>query len=80
MEINVYGFDADIKISEKWFVGEIAELHIVEQAKTLRVLEDRLKGGIEDVVDAIKKNPAKYRKYLSASTFNKLNLHHSAYA
>jgi hypothetical protein len=80
MKIDVYGFQADVSISNKWYVGEIPELHIIEQAKTLRALEDRLKGGVEDVVDAVKKNPAKYRKFLSQSTFNMLNIQVMAYA
>ena len=78
--MDVYGFEAEVSISNKWYIGEIKELHIVEQAKNLRLLEDRLKGGIEDVLEAIKKNPQKYRKYLSASAFAKLRLKVMAYA
>jgi len=72
MKLKIYGFEADVKRSEGWYIGEIKELHIVEQAKTLAKLEKRLKEGVEAVLDAIKEKPSTYRKYLSASTFKKL--------
>jgi hypothetical protein len=80
MKIEIYGFKADIAISEKWYIGEIPELHIVEQAKTLSTLEERLKEGVADVLDAIKAKPGTYKKYISASTFEKLNLRVKVYA
>jgi hypothetical protein len=80
MKLEIYGFKADVTISEKWYVGEIPGLHIVEQAKTLRILEDRLKGGVEDVLDAIKEKPSTYKKYVSESVFEKLGLKVRAYA
>ena len=80
MKLEIYGFKADVSISEKWYMGEIKELHIVEQAKTLYTLEERLKEGVEDVLDAIKEKPATYKKYISASTFEKLDLRVKAYA
>jgi len=72
MKLKIYGFEADVKRSEGWYIGEIKELHIVEQAKTLAKLEKRLKEGVEVVLDAIKEKPATYSKYISASTFEKL--------
>lgn len=80
MKLEIYGFKADVAISEKWYVGEIAELHIVEQAKTLYTLEERLKEGVEAVLDAIKEKPSIYKKYISTTTFEKLNLKVKAYA
>jgi len=72
MKLKIYGFNADVTISEKWYIGEIKEIHIVEQAKTLSMLEKRLKEGVEAVLDAIKEKPSTYSKYISASTFEKL--------
>ena len=80
MEFEIYGFKADVSVSEKWYIGEIKELHVVEQAKTLYTLEARLKEGVEDVLDAIKKKPNIYKRYISTSTFEKLNLKVKAYA
>jgi len=80
MKLEIYGFKADVTISEKWYIGEIKELRIVEQAKTLAMLEKRLKEGVEAVLDAIKEKPSTYRKYLSASTFEKLGLRVKVYA
>jgi len=71
MKLKIYGFEVDVKRSEGWYIGEIKELHIVEQAKTLATLEKRLKEGVEAVLDAIKENPSTYSKYISASTFEK---------
>jgi hypothetical protein len=43
MKLKIYGFEVDVKRSKGWYIGEIKELHIVEQAKTLATLEKRLK-------------------------------------
>jgi len=80
MRLDIYGFKANVTISDKWYIGEIKELHIVEQAKTLATLEKRLKEGVEAVINAIKENPSKYKKYISTSTFEKLGLKVKAYA
>jgi len=72
MKLKIYGFEADVKRSEGWYIGEIKDLHVVEQAKTLAKLEKRLKEGVEDVLDAIKEKPTTYSKYISASTFEKI--------
>jgi len=80
MRLDIYGFKADVTISDKWYIGEIKELHIVEQAKTLATLEKRLKEGVEAVLDAIKEKPSTYSKYISVSTFEKLGLKVKAYA
>ncbi len=80
MRLEIYGFKAAVAISQKWYIGEIPELHIVEQAKTLGTLEERLKEGVGDVLDAIKAKPDTYKKYLSKATFEKLDLRVKAYA
>jgi len=72
MKLKIYGFEVDVKRSKGWYIGEIKELHIVEQAKTLATLEKRLKEGVEAVLDAIKEKHSTYSKYISASTFEKL--------
>jgi len=72
MKLKIYGFEADVKSSEGWYIGEIKDLRVVEQAKTLATLDKRLKEGVEAVLDAIKEKPSTYSKYISASTFEKL--------
>ena len=72
MNLKIYGFESDVKRSEGWYIGEIKDLHVVEQAKTLAKLEKRLKEGVETVLDAIKEKPSTYGKYISTSTFKKL--------
>jgi len=72
MKLKIYGFEVDVKMSKGWYIGEIKELHIVEQAKTLSMLEKRLKEGVEAVLDAIKEKPSTYKEYISVSTFEKL--------
>lgn len=80
MEMDIYGFKAHVSVSKGWLVGEISELHIVDQAKTLGTLERRLKEGVETVFAAAQKNPQKYRKYLSASTLRMLGVKVQVYA
>ncbi|MDE1845724.1 MAG: hypothetical protein KGH53_00350 [Candidatus Micrarchaeota archaeon] len=80
MEIGIYGFNAKVAISEGWLVGEIEELHLVDQAKTLGTLEKRLKKGFDTIFEAARKNPTKYKKYLSAQTLKKLGVKEMAYA
>ena len=69
MKLKIYGFEASVRMSEGWYIGEIKELHIVEQAKTLATLEKRLKEGVEAVLDAIKEKPSTYSKYIISIYF-----------
>jgi predicted RNase H-like HicB family nuclease len=48
--MQVYGFKAHVYKDGDWFVGEIAELHIHDQAKTLRELEDELKDAVDTAI------------------------------
>ena len=50
MKMEVYGFKAFVYKDEKWFVGEIPELHVHDQAKTLRELEEELKDAVDTAV------------------------------
>jgi protein required for attachment to host cells len=54
MKLKIYGFEANVKRSEGWYIGEIKDLHVVEQAKTLKTLKKRLKEGVRDVLSVIK--------------------------
>lgn len=50
MKMEIYGFKATVYKDEKWFVGEIPELHVHDQAKTLRELEEELKDAVDTAV------------------------------
>lgn len=63
MEMDVYGFRAKVTISEGTYSGEIGELHVVTQAKTLKQLKARLEEATELTIDAIIKDPAGARNY-----------------
>ncbi|MDE1833449.1 MAG: hypothetical protein KGH58_03455 [Candidatus Micrarchaeota archaeon] len=65
MEISVYGFKADVTISDRSYSGEIEELHIITQGKTLKQLVERLEEAVELTLDAIVKNPEEARHYPS---------------
>lgn len=73
MEIDIYGFRAEITISEGTYSGEIGELHIITQAKTLKQLKGRLEEAVELTVDALVKNPSETVHY-SSSLAKKLGL------
>jgi predicted RNase H-like HicB family nuclease len=66
MEMDVYGFKAKVTISEGTYSGEIEELHVITQAKTLRQLKARLEEATELTVDAIIKDPKEARNYPSS--------------
>jgi predicted RNase H-like HicB family nuclease len=51
MKMEVYGFKARVHKDGKWLVGEIPELHIHDQARTLRDLENELKDAVDTVVE-----------------------------
>ncbi len=48
--MDIYGFKAIVKKDGKWFTGEISELHVQDQAITLRELENELKDAVETAV------------------------------
>ncbi len=50
MKMEVYGFKAEVYKDGKWFIGEVPELHVHDQAKTLRELESELKDAIDTAV------------------------------
>jgi len=50
MKMEIYGFKAVVYRDEKWFIGEIPELHIHDQAKTLRELESELKDAVDTAI------------------------------
>ena len=50
MKMEIYGFKALVYRDDKWFVGEIPELHVHDQAKTLRELENELKDAIDTAI------------------------------
>lgn len=74
LEINIYGFIAVVSRSEGWYVGVIKDLHVVDQAKTLRVLEKRLKEGADLALEGLFKNPDKEIKYYPKSILIKLGM------
>lgn len=50
MKMEIYGFKADVHKDGKWLIGEIPELHVHDQAKTLRELENELKDAVDTVI------------------------------
>lgn len=71
--MEVYGFEAEITVSDKTYSGEIEELHIITQAKTLKQLKERLEEAVELTIDGILKNPSEVHHYPS-SLVKKLGL------
>jgi predicted RNase H-like HicB family nuclease len=61
MEMLIYRFNARITISEGTYSGEIENLHIITQAKTLKQLKNRLEEATELTVDALIKHPSEAR-------------------
>ncbi len=51
MKMDIYGFKAEISKEGKWFIGEIPELHVQDQAKSLRKLESELKDAVDTAVE-----------------------------
>ena len=50
MKMEVYGFKASVYKDGDWFVGEIPELHVHDQAKSLREFEEELKDAVDTAV------------------------------
>lgn len=73
MEMNIYGFNAKVVISARAYSGEIDELHIITQAKTLKKLKERLEEAVELTIDTLIKHPNEARHY-SSSLSKKLGL------
>ncbi len=48
--MEIYGFRANVYKDGEWFIGEIPELHVHDQAKTLRELEDELKDAVDTAI------------------------------
>lgn len=53
MRMEIYGFKTDVKKDGKWFIGSIEELHVQDQAKSLRELENELKDAVDTAVGFI---------------------------
>ena len=49
--MEIYGFKADVHREGKWFIGTIDELHVQDQAKSLRELESELKDAVDTAVE-----------------------------
>lgn len=61
--MEVYGFKAKVMVSEKTYSGEIEELHIITQAKTLKQLKSRLEEAVELTLDGLIKDPTEAKHY-----------------
>jgi predicted RNase H-like HicB family nuclease len=73
MEMDIYGFKAKVTVSEGTYSGEINELHVITQGKTLKQLKTRLEEATELTIDAIVKHPSEARNY-PVSVSKKLGL------
>lgn len=51
MKMEIYGFKARVHKDGNLLVGEIPELHIHDQAKTMRELENELKDAVDTVIE-----------------------------
>jgi len=51
MKMEIYGFKADVHKDGRWFIGVIPELHVQDQAKSLRKLESELKDAVDTAVE-----------------------------
>ena len=72
MELNIYGFKAKIHRDGKWFTGEIPELHVQDQAESLRELESELKDAVDTsitfMLDKRRKEAMKFQSLRSLIT------------
>lgn len=66
MEMLIYGFNAKITISEGSYSGEIEDLHIITQAKSLKQLKNRLEEATELTIDTLIKHPSEAKHYASS--------------
>jgi len=64
--VEIYRFKAQVTVSDKTYSGEIEELHIITQAKTLKKLKERLEEAVELTLDGILNNPEEARNYPSS--------------
>ena len=48
--MDIYGFKAKVYKGGKWFIGEIPELHVHDQAKMPRELENELKDAVDTAI------------------------------
>jgi predicted RNase H-like HicB family nuclease len=63
MKMDIYGFKAKVTRDGKYFIGEIPELHVQDQAKSLRELENELKDAVDTAVEfLLEKNHQKELK------------------
>lgn len=74
MKMEIYGFKAKITKDGEYLVGEIPELHIADQAKNLKELEDELKDAVSLVVDFILKDEKNASKGFSSAVIKKLKV------
>jgi predicted RNase H-like HicB family nuclease len=74
LEMSIYGFKAMVTRSEGWYVGVIKDLHVVDQGKTLKVLEERLKEGAELALEGLFKSPRKEAGYYPKQVLAKLGM------
>ncbi len=74
MEMEVYGFKAKITKEGKYLIGEIPELHVADQAKTLKELESELKDAVSLVVNLILDNPKDAAKNFGNGVIRKLSV------
>lgn len=74
MQMDVYGFKAKISRDGKYLIGEIPELHIADQAQSLKELESELKDAVSLVVNFIFKDPKNAEKSFSSSVIRKLKM------
>ena len=65
LEMDIYGFNAKVTISENSYSGIVEELHIVTQSRTLKQLKERLEEAVELTIDAIVKTPSEAMNYPS---------------
>ncbi len=73
MDIEIYGFTAKVTISEGTYSGEIEDLHVITQAKSLKQLKNRLEEAAELTIDSLLKHPEEARHY-PTSVSKKLGL------
>ncbi len=64
--MEIYGFKAKVTISDGTYSGEIEDLHVITQAKSLKLLKKRLEEATELTVDALLKHPEEARHYPSS--------------
>lgn len=74
MEMDIYGFRSKVTRDGKHLIGEIPELHVVDQSDSLKDLESELKDAVTLVVEFIIKDPKHATKSFGPSVIRKLNL------